>query len=308
MEDKQIFEHILIGVDGSIPSDVAQELTTFVAKKFKSKVTAINIVAHELMHPQLQRFSPETPEIVGAGARPQAMPWVRVDLPKSTPLSNELTVWGHQKGEEVISEALELFRSEGIAADHKLIEHVDPAEAITKETETGNYDLVVVGHGGKEKQALRLGSVAKKVAHYAKIPVLLAGKKTEVTKILVPTDGSENSEKALRYAVQLAKKFEATMTLLHVQESHLFRMKPQASKEIGTRILSKTAEQAKGVQVDQKLEAGHPGDLIVETAKDQNYDLIVMGTKGLGAITRFLLGSVSDHVIHHADCAVLLTR
>jgi len=51
-------------------------------------------------------------------------------------------------------------------------------------------------------------------------------------KILVPVDGSENSEKALQYAVVLARKTNAEMTLLYVQESSLFRLRPEVSKEI----------------------------------------------------------------------------
>ncbi len=151
MEVKQMPQHILIGADGSEPSDMALELTALIAKKLGSKVTVINIVAHELMHPQLQRFSPETPEVVSAGVRPQAAPWVRVDQPTSTPMSNELTTWGHQKGEEIIQEALDLFKREGVVTDEKLFEHVDPAEAILKETETGDYDLVVVGLARKNR-------------------------------------------------------------------------------------------------------------------------------------------------------------
>jgi len=126
--------------------------------------------------------------------------------------------------------------------------------------------------------------------------------------MLVPVDGSESSEKALSYAVLLAKRIDAEMTLLYVQESGLFKLRPEVAKAIGARILSKAVSQAKGVKIVQKLESGDPAKIVIQTAKNGNYDLTVMGSKGHSGLGRFLLGSASDHVIHYTDRSVLLTK
>ncbi len=98
------------------------------------------------------------------------------------------------------------------------------------------------------------------------------------------------------------------MSLLHVQESSLANLRPELAKEIGNRILSEAAGQVKGTEVDKKLKSGDPAKTIIQEAANGDYDLIVLGKKGHSAIRRFLLGSVSDHVIHYSDRSVLLIR
>jgi len=311
MQSEGIFKKILVPTDGSSPSMIAQELTAFIAKIFKSKVTVIHIVAHELMHPQLQKFLAESEEYVPITPSDQGVMMERVPMPAATsPLVvyREISDLYRQRGEEVLKDSVAIFKKEGIPVDEKLIELADPAETIINETERGNYDLIVIGHSGEEEQEPHLGSVAKKVSQHVKIPVLIAREKRQVSKILVPVDGSENSEKALQYAALLTKKTNAEMTLLYVQESGLFKLRPEVSKKIGARILSEAADQIKGIKLDRKLESGDPARTITQTASEENYDLIVMGSKGHSAVAQLLLGSVTDHVIHYANRSVLIIK
>lgn len=305
MQSEQFFKKILVATDGSFPSLIALELTAFVAKKLKSKVTVLHVVAHEFMRPHVKGL------LTQWRASDRMVPYVeRVpiggDVSHPEAVGREITNWYHQKGEKAIAEAIALFKEEDIPVDQKLIEHADPAETILKEAEKGNYNLIVMGYGGEEEQEPHLGSVAKKVSRHAQTPVLIAREKRHISKILVPVDGSENAEKALQHAVLLAKKTDAKMTLLYVQESGLFKLRPKVTKEIGARILSNAANQIKGIKVDQKLESGDPAKIITQIARKEDYDLIVMGSRGLGAIGRFLLGSVSDHVIHYINHSVLI--
>jgi nucleotide-binding universal stress UspA family protein len=312
MQSKPIFEEILVPTDGSVPSTNALELTAFIAKNFKSRLTVIHVVSHELMHPQLQRFSPESQEYYGATyGDTRTPPTIHFHEPPSSVQVKayaEVDDWYRKHGEDVISDAVALFKEEGMSVDQKLVEDPDPAEGILKEAEKGNYGLIVLGHNGEEGEEQHLGSVAKKVSRHAQISVLIARQKTEVSKILVPVDGSAYAEKALEYAVSLADKTDAKMTLLYAQEPSLFRLRPQVAKEIGTRVLANAAGQVKGITPDQKLESGHPGKVIIETARNGDYDLIVMGSHGHTSARRFLLGSVTDHVIHYADRSVLLVK
>jgi len=308
----QIFKKILVPVDGSLSSINAEELTAFMVKKLNSKVTVIHVIAHEFKHPRIQRLTPETPEFVHAGARPQTVPWVHIHPPEPISIPevtlNEISNWYLQRGKEIIFEAEALFKEKGIPIEPKLIEYADPAETVIEEAHEGDYDLIVIGQSEEEEQEPHLGSVAKKVLLYAATPILIARKKGRISKILAPIDGSANAEKALQYAVYLAERTNAKLSLLYVQESGLFKLKPETTKEIGNRILSTAAERIKEIKLNQKLESGDPAKVIVQTASKGDYDLIVMGSRGLGVVERFLLGSVSDHVAHHADRSVLIVK
>lgn len=309
----QIFKKILVPVDGSTSSINAEELTAFIAKKLNSEVTVIHVIAHELKSPKTKRFTPRIPEIITGGVHPQNISWVRlypstsIDIPEAT--LSEITNWYLQRGKEIIAEAQALFKERGIAVKQKLVEYADPAETVIREAEEEDYDLIVTGQSEEEReQQPHLGGTAKKILYYAATPVLIARKKRRISKILAPIDGSASAEKALQYAAYLAEKTGAKMTMLYVQESGLFKLKPETTSEIGNRILSTAAERIKRTKLDQKLESGDPAKVIIQTASKEDYDLIVMGSRGLGIVERFLLGSVSDHVTHYADRSVLIIK
>ena len=287
MEKQSYFDKILVAVDGSSTSIQAEELTAQIAKKFKSKVTAMHVVAHD--------FS-------GWKLRPKFFTMSETTVKEIT---------GHylQQGQSVISGAATLFKEEGINAQTVLDEFIDPAEAIIQEVDEGKYSLVVIGNRGEsEAETFSLGSVADKVATHANCSVLIVKKGTKLSKVLVAFDGSEDAKKALKHAVQLASKFKASVTLLNVQQSKLFELKPSVTKEVGEHILSEASSEAKEVKFDKKLEFGNPAETIINVAEKGKYDLIVVGKRGLSTVKRFFLGSVSDDVSHHAKCSVLIVR
>jgi len=307
MPSEQIFNKVLLAVDGSLPSIIAEELTAFLAKRLDSSVTVLNVVSHEFMGSQLGKYVPMLYKDVplGTGGAPEEYVSAEPASGAQEAISREITMSYRQRGADVIEEAVALFKEEGVPVDQKLVEHADPAESITREAEKGNYDLVVVGYSGEEEEEPHLGSVAKKTALYAKTSVLIAREKKQISKIIVPVDGSEHSKKVVHYAAILARELGAEVALLNVQEPDL---PPKIMKEIGTRILSEAADQFKETKLYQKLASGDPAKTIIQTAREGDYDLILMGHKGHNAVSRFLLGSVSDHVIQYADLSVLLIR
>jgi nucleotide-binding universal stress UspA family protein len=153
-----------------------------------------------------------------------------------------------------------------------------------------------------------LGSVASKVAGHGKTSVLIVASDRQITKMLVPVDGSRASIRAADYARVLANKTGADLTLLYVQESTLARIRPKLSENIGRNVLSKMADRLKGLKLEQRLEKGDVAKVITETSDKENYDLIIIGNKGHGDARRFLLGSVSDHVLHYGNRAVLIVK
>ena len=152
-------------------------------------------------------------------------------------------------------------------------------------------------------------------------------------KILVPLDGSEHSLRALEIAIQIAKKFDGKITLIHVYSVTIRpvimpepttltppmipAMTPaevskavEATRKAGASILTDGEQKVKAeeVQVEKILEEGHTVQEIVKTAKEGKFDLIVIGGRGISKIRELLLGSVTDGVIHHAPCPVLVIK
>jgi len=137
-----------------------------------------------------------------------------------------------------------------------------------------------------------------------------------INKILVPVDGSENSEKGLRYACELASKVGATITVLHIVtipytgESAVFHIEPleDAGKMILERAKKLLKEKCAGAHFVLKEGSGNPGHEIVKFAEEENISLIVMSAKGHSALAHLLLGSVSDMVSKHAPCSILIVK
>jgi nucleotide-binding universal stress UspA family protein len=185
----------------------------------------------------------------------------------------------------------------------------DPGETILEIAEESGFDLIVIGNRAKtQHERFALGSVTEKVSMYASCPVLITKRKKEIRSLLVAIDGSEQASKALDYAAALAKNFEAKITLLHVEEAKLFTLKPEIVKKVGEEILLEAESRLEGVSFDKKMKTGSPVETILKMAWLGDFDLIVMGSRGLSSVKRFLLGSVSADVSMHARTSVLLVR
>lgn len=147
-----------------------------------------------------------------------------------------------------------------------------------------------------------------------------------IKNILVAIDGSKSAERALDFALDLATKYSAKIVLIsvfaplsvsmitlgiglspvnlagHIDGLMDFR------KKILSDALKKARNSNSELVVTKILAEGRPSDKIVETAKEQQCDLIVIGSRGLGGIKEFFLGSVSDRVADHAQCPVLIIK
>ena len=144
-----------------------------------------------------------------------------------------------------------------------------------------------------------------------------------IKKILVAIDGSDHANRALDFALDVATKYSAKVLLLTVVPPvflpipSLNVMKSQAVADASTELensfrtaLSQTEERAKkltNLTVFTRLEHGNPDEVIVETAKLGDFDIIVIGSRGLGR-RDFALGSVSSRVAENATCPVLIVK
>jgi len=136
-----------------------------------------------------------------------------------------------------------------------------------------------------------------------------------ITKILIPTDGSKTSQRAVTYAAGLAKQINASVILLSVIDKSSFipqaihspatpahiaepledylKQASQAHLEYAERLCKKNGVHSKSV-----IRSGHPVEEIIKETKKSNVDLIVMGSHGRSALKAALLGSVTFGVIH----------
>jgi nucleotide-binding universal stress UspA family protein len=136
-------------------------------------------------------------------------------------------------------------------------------------------------------------------------------------KILVPIDGSDHSVRAMQEAMRIAKLVEGKITLMHVFSIGTSFIKTSTQnyyydlvRKKGRRILTDGMKKAEteGCKVETLLVEGDAVEKIVKTARECDFDLIVMGARGLSKIKGLLLGSVSEGVIRNAPCPVLVTR
>lgn len=137
-------------------------------------------------------------------------------------------------------------------------------------------------------------------------------------KILVATDFSEHGAKAVQYGSELADKFGAELHLFHAVEPIPITygegayFPPGSTKEIEAAAVKQLDElkidSSDRVQVIRKVTQGHPFVEIVQYAKENKTDLIIIGTHGRGAIAHMLLGSVAEKVVRKAPCPVLVVR
>ncbi len=144
----------------------------------------------------------------------------------------------------------------------------------------------------------------------------------DLKKILVPTDFSEHGRHALSYGAELAQKFGAELHLLHVLQD-LVAMVPEPGmafpmpgdylkdlREGSQRALTELAkkEVPEGLSIVQEIREGPPFLEIIRYAKENDVDLMVLGTHGRSGLAHALLGSVAEKVVRKAPCPVLTVR
>lgn len=145
------------------------------------------------------------------------------------------------------------------------------------------------------------------------------------TKILLATDASKDATKAAQMASDLANVSDSELHVLHIGNMKDFHVAPGAEQSFSPRTAAlgevrekaekrldeavKQVEQVGGTVTQSHLRIGNPEEEILKFCEEQGgVGLIVMGSRGLGPIKRRLMGSVSESVVRHAQCPVLVAR
>lgn len=229
--------------------------------------------------------------------------------------------------EKDVAGVLRAAEKSGIPTEARVVQG-DPARTIVAWSTSLPADLIVIGtHGASGFEHLVLGSVTEKVLRLARCPVMTIPPRARTTSklpfkhILCPVDFSDQSARALEYALSIAQESDAGLTVLHVLESPsdqeprtnrgfnvpeygLFR-----AEEAKERLMQLIPESAAAWCTPQTMIAhGKPYREILGIATDASMDLIVMGVHGRNALDVMLFGSTTNQVVRRATCPVLTLR
>jgi len=195
-----------------------------------------------------------------------------------------------------------------------------PFMRITEYAASHDVDLIVMAtHGRSGLTRLVLGSVAEKVLRAASVPVLLVppeatidGVDVDFSELLLPTDGSEAAEVAVDAGLTLAELYDGTLHTIYSVDTSRFAGEGEmigvydALEQTGEAALDSVRQQAHEADVDvtATIGTGPPARVIHSYCEDHDIDLIVMGTHGRSGVERYLIGSVTESVVRHAEVPV----
>ena len=292
-------KRILVTTDFSEPSRQALPLATEFARQFGATLTLVHVF-------------------------PTAMP---------AELSHLGVVIEQKRMAAEAGERLASFRARELPANLR-VETVllggGPAHAITRFAKESEIDLILTAtHGHTGLKHFWLGSTAERIVQHAPCPVLVMREQPvpvrfpgdvlcRFHRILVPTDFSEASRQAVRYATAFAQPCGSEVTLVHVIEpapypefgyAHIPAKEAGLKRAASEKLDAESQELARaGVKASAVIRTGSAFHEIAEQAREQTNDLIVIATHGRGAIAHALLGSTAERVVRHAPCPVLVVR
>jgi nucleotide-binding universal stress UspA family protein len=201
-------------------------------------------------------------------------------------------------------------------------------EALLEAARTSGADVVVLGARGLGAlTGALLGSVSAAIVRHAPCPVLVVkGQPRELRRVVVAVDGSPDSMAAARFVAALPLRRRLAVRLLAVAEPPPASMTTAAVfagpvSTVTGRLLEEQRTVLEGVlarvasgleprvdSVECSVVVGRPTAEILRAAREPRVDLVVVGARGLGFLGRFILGSVSERVVQHAACSVLVVR
>ncbi|HSL57613.1 MAG TPA: universal stress protein [Acidimicrobiales bacterium] len=198
-----------------------------------------------------------------------------------------------------------------------VVERGDPRPAILAVAEREDADLVVVGRVGDSAGpgVLHLGSMAEWLAHHADRPVAVVGGQVDLSTrtALVAVDGSAGSRAAVRWVLAMRGDADMQVTAASVERVPL-EWTPADSpqnwrRDLERRILDDYASELVDAGLEINALARNGADVagaLLQAAKDERSDLVVVGTRGLGGFTGLRVGGVSLKTLHRADRPVVL--
>ena len=231
--------------------------------------------------------------------------------------------------ENILDTTKNIIESEGYTVNSSSFSYGQPANVILDQIKSENYNLVVLGSHGKKGIKNWLGSVSRKVVTKSPIPVLIARppQKPEniilkgSKNILITTDGSENSNRAIIIMLNILNLEDSSISVLNIKpgadslppeitsDSEWLKTCLEKQAEIANNSIKEAEKILKENNIVPKSTLILEGDAavkILDFCNANKPDLIVMGSHGREGLADMLLGSVSKRVLDHSNCPILI--
>jgi len=213
----------------------------------------------------------------------------------------------------------------GISVDSVVLRSISAADAFLEYLNDHSCDLIIMGtHGRTGLKHIFLGSVAEKIVRLSPIPVLSVHRSVQdfrIENIIAPIDFSIYSKNAADYAISIAENFKAQVNFIHVIEKEIhpsfYASGVESIFQIDTGLQDRVIQNMQGFLEEQlnsdikprfMVKEGRAHREIVEYAKEEKADLIVISTHGLTGLEYLLLGSTTEKVVRWASCPVLTLK
>jgi len=279
------YRKILVAVDGSESSVNAFRQACKVVREDKSWVTVVTTI------PTLQD------QFATLNVREKAAKALR------------------SEGEGILAAIRKAAEEEDIKIKSRL-EEGSPMDAIKAITDENGFDLIVMGRKGRSGTASAMvGSVTARVIGHVKKDVLVVPKGSSLgwDRVLLATDGSGCCSSAAARAIDIARSYGGRLYALSVVDvtEEFMAQAPDAVEKLVQNskallaVIGKDAE-ASGVVMETVVKEGEPSSRIAELAAEKGISVIIMGSHGRTGLKRLLMGSVTEKVIGHAPCPVLV--
>ena len=246
-------------------------------------------------------------------------------------------------GEEYVDQVRKLAERKGITIRSTKVLAGSPIEQILNEAEAIDANLIIMAATGKgQGKTAHIGAIANRILRLSNTHVMLI-RNTEnnelYKKILVPTDGSKDAEYAAHYGMSIARRYNAKVIACTIVDSkdkilekHITSLDEAGRgrvlgetvayseaiiKRLRQHLLDDAAKIAenvkeiadkKGVSAEIIVKDGKTTSEILKIVKNQNVDLIVLGSTGKSSISKLVVGSVSEKLASTAKCSVLVVR
>ena len=293
-----MYERIMVPLDGSNAAEMVLPYAEEIAAKFKSELALVSVAEPKLV---------ESDHLFRA--------YLKTVQEKVTA---ELSAWGAKPGTRVDVEVLS----------------GKPADEILTYAADKNVNLVVMASRGRSGEGpWLLGNIAAKVLRAATHPVLLVRKEAPaeglkrkglIRRILVPLDGSRVAERIIPHAEAMSKSLRGALLLFQAVElmratynvegsvlsKSTIRQENKRRRESSEQYLDSVSRgiKGRGHPVSRHVTTGAPAEQILDFAEANPVDLIAMSTHGRSGVNRWVLGSVTDKVLHAGDMPVLVVR
>jgi len=280
------YRKILVAIDGSEPSRNALREALKLAEDDQSQIAVVSVV-----------------------------PPYEGDL--NAMWTNNIRASMQKQSDSTLAEALKIAHDQGITIDTISAEG-KIYERIVDLADTENFDLIVMGQKGTSvvERAL-VGSVTARVIGYSRQDVLVVPDCAKISwkNLLIATDGSAYGEAAAQRAIDIAKQYQSEIKALSVVDVTVeFMLRAQevyehlVAKAKGFANSVKEKALAAGVKAEAIVRDGEIYKTIIDVAKENKTDIIVMGSLGRTGIKRLLMGSTAERVLGHSCFPVLIVK